>query len=72
MRFKLLCPPGYVGTRVGVLEYEDKLGIYRPENLLIEHPYPISIDKITGKKTTRKIAAKGNIVYLSGGILLYQ
>ena len=56
-------PPGHAGTRVDVLEYEDKLGIYAHENLLIEHPYQVSIDKITSKKTTRKIATNGNIGY---------
>ena len=32
----------------------------------------ISIDKIIGVKITRKIAANGNILYLSGDILLYM
>lgn len=40
-------PLGHAGTRVEILEYEDKLEIYAHENLLIEHPYQVSIDKIT-------------------------
>jgi len=53
-------PPGYSGTRVEVIEYEDKIEIYYRENLLITHPYNIPT-KVERKK--RKITKSETIMY---------
>ena len=56
-------PPGYSGSKIDVIEYEDKIEIYFKENLIITHPYNVSI--ITKKigKSTRKINYSGEISY---------
>jgi len=53
-------PPGYAGTRVEVIEYEDKIEIYYRDNLIIAHSYNIPI-KLERKK--RKITKSGTIMY---------
>lgn len=48
---KFHIPPSYSGTKVEVIEYEDKIKIYYRERLLITHPYklPILSKKKSGK-----------------------
>jgi len=48
---KYRIPPGYAGTRVEVIEYEDKIEIYYREHLIISHAYNVPILR---KKNTRK------------------
>jgi len=57
---KFKVPPGYVGTRVEVIEYEDKIELYYKDNLLISHSYHVPIHR---KRQTRKITHNGNISY---------
>ncbi|MEJ2248598.1 MAG: DDE-type integrase/transposase/recombinase, partial [Candidatus Lokiarchaeota archaeon] len=57
---KFKVPSGYVGTRIEVIEYEEKLVLYYKENLLITHPYQVPIQR---KRKTRKITHNGNISY---------
>lgn len=58
---KFHVPPGYSGIKVEVIEYEDKIEIYYREQLLIIHPYNVSLKK---KRKTRKITHNGTIQYL--------
>ena len=57
---KFNIPPGFSGTKVEVIEYEDKIEIYHKEKLIITHVYnvPIAI-----KRKTRKITSAGVIMY---------
>lgn len=54
-------PPGYSGTRVEIIEYEDKLEIYYRDHLIITHPYNVPI---LLKRKNRKITHSGTIAYL--------
>ncbi len=56
-------PPGYSGSKIDVIEYEDKIEIYFKENLLITHPYGVIIKSEKTSKTTRKIRKNGTIAY---------
>jgi len=56
-------PPGYSGSKIDVIEYEDKIEIYFKENLLITHPYDVQIAVKKTGKTTRKIRKNGTIAY---------
>jgi len=58
---KFHVPPGYSGTKVEVIEYEDKIEIYYREQLLISHPYNVPINI---KRKKRKITHSGTIMYL--------
>ena len=58
---KFAVPPGYSGSRVEVIEYEDKIEIYFKDHLLITHPYEVVVKK---KRKTRKISHNGTIKYL--------
>ena len=58
---KFEVPPGYAGTRVDVIEYEDKIELYYGDNLLISHPYHV---KVQQKRKTRKITHNGEISYM--------
>jgi hypothetical protein len=53
-------PPGYSGTRVEVIEYEDKIEIYYRDELIITHSYNVPIRQ---KRTKRKITHSGVIMY---------
>ncbi|TFG02111.1 MAG: transposase [Promethearchaeota archaeon] len=53
-------PPGYSGTRVEVIEYEDKIEIYYKDKLIISHSYNVPIRQ---KKIKRKITHAGVIMY---------
>jgi len=57
---KFAVPPGYVGSRIDVIEYEDKLELYFKENLLISHSYNVPI---LLKRKKRKISSNGTIMY---------
>ena len=53
-------PPGYSGTRVEVIEYEDKIEIYYINHLIMTHSYNIPIKQ---KRIKRKITHSGIIMY---------
>lgn len=53
-------PPGYSGTRVGIIEYEDKIEIYYRDHLIITHSYNVPIKQ---KREKRKITHAGVIMY---------
>jgi transposase InsO family protein len=57
---KFKVPQGYVGTRVDVIEYEDKIELYYKNKLLITHSYEVPIQQT---RKTRKITHNGNISY---------
>ena len=57
---KFHIPPGYSGTKVEVIEYEDKIELYYRERLIITHPYNVPI-LLNRKK--RKITHNGVIMY---------
>jgi len=56
-------PPGYSGSKIDVIEYEDKIELYFKENLLITHPYEVQIVPEKIGKRTRKIRKNGTIAY---------
>jgi len=56
-------PPGYSGSKIDVIEYEDKIELYFKENLLITHPYEVQIVPKKIGKRTRKIRKNGTIAY---------
>lgn len=56
-------PPGYSRSKIDVIEYEDKLEIYRKDRLLITHSYHVSIKSKKSDKTFRKIRHNGTIAY---------
>jgi len=57
---KFHVPPGYSGTRVEVIEYEDKIELYYRDQLIITHSYNVPINQ---KKKIRKITHNGTIRY---------
>ncbi|MBN2396616.1 MAG: DDE-type integrase/transposase/recombinase [Candidatus Atribacteria bacterium] len=56
-------PPGYSGSKVDVIEYEDKIEIYFKENVIITHPYGVRINPEKIVKSKRKIRKNGTIAY---------
>lgn len=56
-------PPGYSGSKIDVLEYENKLELYSKDKLLITHPYQILITPKKNAKKRRKITYSGQISY---------
>ncbi|MHA1660349.1 MAG: DDE-type integrase/transposase/recombinase [Promethearchaeota archaeon] len=56
-------PPGYSGSKVDVIEYEDKIEIYFKENLITTHPYGAIIRPEKIVKNKRKIRKNGTIAY---------
>ena len=56
-------PPGYSGSKIDVIEYENKIELYFKENLLITHPYEVEITSKKTGKPTRKIRKNGTIAY---------
>lgn len=57
---KFHIPAGYSGTKIEVIEYEDKIEKYYNECLFINHPYNIPT---LSKRKKRKITSNGNIIY---------
>ena len=57
---KFHIPSGYSGTRVEVIEYEDKIELYYRDQLIITHSYNVPINQ---KKKIRKITHNGTIKY---------
>lgn len=53
-------PPGYAGTRVEVIEYDDKIEIYYRDCLIQTHSYNVPIKQM---RTKRKITKSGTIMY---------
>ncbi len=53
-------PSGYSGTRVEIIEYEDKIEIYYRDQLIITHSYNVPILQT---KKVRKITHNGTIKY---------
>jgi transposase InsO family protein len=58
---KFRLPPGHMGLRVDVIEYEDKLEIYYKERLIVTHSYNVPVKK---RRKTRKISKNGTIMYM--------
>jgi len=56
-------PPGYSGSKVDVIEYEDKIEIYFKENLITTHPYGAIIKPEKTVKSKLKIRKNGTIAY---------
>jgi len=56
-------PPGYSGSKIDVIEYEDKIELYFKDNLLITRPYGVIIKPEKTLKGTRKIRKNGTIAY---------
>ena len=56
-------PPGYSGSKVNVIEYEDKIEMYFKERLITTHPYGAIIKREKTVKSKRKIRKNGTIVY---------
>jgi len=60
---KFKVPPGYMRTKVDVIEYEDKIEIYHDDKLIITHFYHV-LDKSKKKDLiTRRIRMNGTISY---------
>ena len=57
---KFRLPTGYMGSRVDVIEYEDKLEIYYRDRLIATHTYNVPIKT---RRKTRKISSNGSIIY---------
>jgi putative transposase len=57
---KFQLPPGFSGTKVDIVEYDDKIEIYHKENLIITHAYNVPI---VNKPKLRKITRAGIIMY---------
>jgi hypothetical protein len=49
-----------MGSRVDVIEYEDKLEIYYRDRLIATHTYNVPIKT---RRKTRKISSNGSIMY---------
>jgi hypothetical protein len=60
-KFKI--PPGYCGSRVKIIDHEDKIDVYYQDKLLITHPYQPTIKSLNKQNTTRKISNNGTISY---------
>ena len=60
-------PPGYSGSKVDVIEYEDKIEIYFKENVITTHPYGVIIKPEKIVKSKRKIRKNGTIAYKGKG-----
>ena len=58
-----IVPPGYSGSKIDVIEYEDKIELYFKENLIITHSYGAIIKPEKIIKATRKIRKNGTIAY---------
>ncbi|MBA7507930.1 putative protein YagA [subsurface metagenome] len=56
-------PPGFSGSRIDVIEYEEKIEFYYKDKLLITHPYQVSIKPKKKVKLSRKIRQNGTISY---------
>jgi transposase InsO family protein len=57
---KYTIPPGFMGTRVEVVEYPDKIEIYYRDQLIVSYPYDVPLVK---RREKRKITHAGVIVY---------
>jgi len=56
-------PPGFSLSKVLVIEYEDKLEIYQKDQLLITHPYSVSLNSKKKGSVSRVIRKNGTISY---------
>lgn len=54
-------PPGHSGSRIDVIEYEDKIELYFKENLITTYPYGAMIKPEKIVKSKRKIRKNGTI-----------
>ena len=57
---KFMVPSGYFGSRIDIIEQEDKIELYFKDKLLITHPYNVPL---TLEKKKRKVGKTGIIVY---------
>ena len=60
---KFEIPPGYSGSRVKIIEYEDKIDVFYRDDLIISHPYKPTVESLKKQKKTRKITHNGTIGY---------
>ena len=56
-------PPGYLGKKIDVIEYDDKIELYFKENLLITHPYEVDVKSKQKENETRIIRKNGTVAY---------
>ena len=56
-------PPGYMLTRVSVIEYDDKIEIFHKDQLLITHPYQVSLSPMRYKTESRVVRKNGTLAY---------
>jgi hypothetical protein len=56
-------PPGYSGSKIDVIEYEDKIELYFKNNLIRTHPYGAIIKPEHTFKSTQKIRTNGTLAY---------
>lgn len=56
-------PPGHSGSKIDVIEYEDKIELYFKDNLIMTHPYGPIIKPENIIKSTRKVRKNGTIAY---------
>lgn len=54
-------------AKVEIIEYEDKIEIYHKDQLLITHPYQVSINPRKKTLFSRKIRMNGTISYKGKG-----
>ncbi|MHA1671932.1 MAG: hypothetical protein ACTSV5_15380 [Promethearchaeota archaeon] len=57
---KFMVPSGYFGSRIDIIEQEDKIELYFKDKLLIIHPYNVPLNT---EKKTRKVGKSGIIMY---------
>lgn len=57
---KFMVPSGYSGSKIEVIEYEDKIELYFKDNLLRIHPYNVPPHLVRKK---RKISQNGTLMY---------
>ena len=55
--------PGYSGLKLDVIEHENKIELYYKNNLILTHPYNVSIITKKLENITRKINSSGQISF---------
>lgn len=60
---KFSVPPGYSGLKIDVIEHENKIELYYKDNLILTHPYNVSIITKNLGNITRKINSSGQISF---------
>ena len=57
---KFMVPSGYSGSRIDIIEQEDKIELYFKDKLLIIHPYNVPLNL---ERKKRKVSKTGIIMY---------